>query len=172
MTIRSGLIFFLSSCLVWSCSYRNEFGQDRVRFNIQRIKANSDENVYNIIDTAKIYSEISITDNSGKPVSIPDYKPTHLKFYKDGRVAEFKDIDMGTINSFNPKQARSSLYNLTKGQLIIQTYFRNPQCGQCFLKERFEKTSDGSFQLKNDSYIKTFKATEIPKSYLIFKPDW
>ncbi len=166
------IIILISICFLTSCSYRNEFGRDRVKFNVQRIKPNTDETVYRIIDTSKIYYEISITDNFRKPVNIPDYKANYLKFYKNGRVAEFSDVNFEDENSFNPKKAKSYLYNYKKEKLIIQHYFKNPQCGQCFIKEKFNRISNDIFELENDSYISTYKAIEMPKSFLKFKPDW
>ncbi|ESU20208.1 hypothetical protein FEDK69T_30220 [Flavobacterium enshiense DK69] len=166
------LIFFISICILISCSHKNEFGQNRVNFNLKRIKPNTDNSVYNIIDTTKIYYEISIRDNVGNPVSIPDYKNNYLKFYKDGRVAEFDNINFQDIDSFNPKRADSYLYNLKNGNLVIQVYFKHPQCGQCFIKEKLTKISEDTFELRNDSYVSTYKAIEIPKSFLKYKPDW
>lgn len=166
------IIILISICFLTSCSYRNEFGRDRVKFNIERIKPNTDETVYRIIDTSKIYYEISITDNFRKPVNFPGYKANYLKFYKNGRVAEFSDVDFEDENSFNPKKAKSYLYNYKKEKLIIQVYFKNPQCGQCFIKEKFNRISNDIFELENDGYISTYKAMEMPKSFLKFKPDW
>ena len=172
MLIKKQLILLTSVWLLLSCSHRNEFGRDRINFNIQKIKPNTDENVYKIIDTSLIYYEISITDNLRNPVSIPNYKPKYLKFYKNGRVAEFSEIYFEKEDSFNPKRARSYLYILKDGKLIIQAYFKNPQCGQCFTKQKLNKNSDDIFELENDFYISTYKAMEIPQSYLKFKPDW
>ena len=95
-----------------------------MKFNIERIKPNTDETVYRIIDTSKIYYEISITDNFRKPVNFPGYKANYLKFYKNGRVTEFSDVDFEDENSFNPKKAKSYLYNYKKEKLIIQVYFK------------------------------------------------
>jgi hypothetical protein len=172
MIKKKQLILLVSIYILVGCSHRNDFGQNRVNFNLERIKPNTDESVYNIIDTTKIFSEISITDDSGNPVSIPNYKSNYLKFYKNGRVAEFSDINLQDISSFNPKRAKGYLYNLKNGNLVIQVYFKNPQCGQCFIKEKFNKISEDTFELKNDSYISTYKALEIPKDFLVYKPDW
>ena len=77
-----------------------------------------------------------------------------------------------TIDSLNPKRARSCLYSFKKNVFIIQVYFTNPQCGQCFIKQKLNKISDDTFELESDGYISTFKAQNIPQSSLIYKPDW
>ena len=172
MINKDKFILIILSSIILSCSYKNHFEQNRVNFNIERIKPNSDEKVYTIIDTSKIYKEVFLTDNLRKPINLPYRgKTIYLKFYKNGRVAQFNGMDL-TIDSLNPKRARSCLYSFKKNVFIIQVYFTNPQCGQCFIKQKLNKISDDTFELESDGYISTFKAQNIPQSSLIYKPDW
>jgi len=169
--IRFSLIIL--SFLLLGCSYKNEFGQNRNRFNFEKIKPNNDDQVYSIIDTTKLYREVSITDENRNPVAPQNTgKDIYLKFYKNGRVAEFWNINFNNVDSFNPKYARSYLYNLKKNILTVQIYFRNPQCGQCFIKEKLSKISEEIFELQNDHYIYTYQAQDIPAAYLKYNPDW
>ena len=40
--------------------------------------------------------------------------PKFIKFNKNGRVGEFRNINLNDIGNFNPKRAKSHLYQLKK----------------------------------------------------------
>ena len=147
------------------CSHTNEFGRDRVHFNIGKLKPNNNEAAYTIIDTTKLYQCVS-----GHNLS------SYLKFYKNGRVAEFTQIDLNDIKTFNPKRAFSLIYQYKNGKFKVQTFFRNAQCGQCFINAKLFKISEGTIEVtsksNNSVYTNTYKKVDIPASYLVFAPDW
>lgn len=174
---RKIILLLILSFTILNCSYKNEFGQRRNKFDIKKIKPNSDENVYNIIDTTKLYLEVSLRDTFNYSLNT-DYNnvlksnPRYLKFYRNGRVGQFEKIDLKDIESFNPKKAESYLYKLKNNLFTVQTYFKHTECGECFIKKELNKISDSIIELKSENYIQTYMTIKIPKSYLIFRPDW
>lgn len=171
--IFSGIIF----SIILSCASINEYGKRRIGFHIEKIKPNSNPQAYKIIDTSKVYLEISTIntfDNSNDSERNENLKtnPTYLKFYKDGRVGEFDNPDFDDIEDFNPRKAKSYLYELNKDKFIVQVYFNNPQCGECFVKQELIKISDDTLKITMGDYISTYIKKELPKSYLIYKPEW
>lgn len=173
------LLFYLSIIILTtlSCSSVNEFGKRRIGFHLGKIKPNADPRAYTIIDTSKMYLEISLTntfDNSKDSISNEYLKsnPTYLKFYENGRVGEFKNIDLNNINDLNPKKAESYLYRYKEGKFIIQIYFKHPQCGECLIKKTLNKISNDTIEIKSENLISTFVKVNIPKSYLKYKPEW
>ncbi|HUH35368.1 MAG TPA: hypothetical protein VL022_06000 [Moheibacter sp.] len=166
------LAFFISGAMI-SCSSLNEFGQRRNKFSIEKIKPNTNEEVYALIDTAQLYQLVSIESSFG-PVTIEKVKnnPSYLKFYSNGRVGEFENIDFNNVETLNPKRAKSHLYRLKKGKLILQSYFKNPQCGECFVKQTIVKNTDSQIFILSENYKKIYVKVEIPKAYLKYQPDW
>ncbi|MDH7913870.1 hypothetical protein [Winogradskyella sp. SYSU M77433] len=177
MSKRSFLILLLGILIILSCSSVNEFGKRRIGFHYEKIKPNSNPIAYNIIDTSKVYLKISTIntfDNSKDSISNKNIKsnPTYLKFYRNGRVGEFKNININDINDLNPKKAESYLYRYKKGKFIVQVYFKHPQCGECFIKETLNKISNDTIKIISGDYISTYIKKDIPKKYLIYKPEW
>jgi|SRR6478672_1395183 len=160
-----------------SCSHKNEFGLRRNNSSVRRIEPNTDDRAYSVIDTAALYQLLSTRDKINNQIDAEIAKgiqqnPRYLKFYAHGRVGEFTHIDFNTIATFNPKKAASYLYQYKNNELIVQIYFRHPECGECFIKQKVDKVSEETIELSNDQYIDTYKKVPIPKNYLIFKPDW
>jgi hypothetical protein len=177
MKLKNIITLLILSVGIVSCSHKNEFGQRRINFNIHKIKPNSDNNVYRLIDTTKLYLEVSIAntlDSSVKQNSENNLKsnPSYLKFYSNGRVGEFKNIDFKNIETFNPKRAESYLYKLKNNKLTVQVYFKHTECGQCFIKKEVSNISNETIELTAENYIYTYKKVEMPQTYLIYKPDW
>jgi hypothetical protein len=98
--------------------------------------------------------------------------PSYLKFYKNGRVAEFRNIDLNYIETLNPERAQSHLYSLKKDKFIVQQYFKSPQCGECFIKKLVTKNSHNQIVLSSGEDTYTYKEVEVPLNYLVYKPDW
>jgi hypothetical protein len=160
-----------------NCSSLNEFGNRRNSFDLGKIKANSDPKAHSIIDTSKVYLEIltmNTFDNSNDSIRNADLKanPTYLKFYKNGRVGEFRNADINNVADFNPKKARSYLYKFKNNKFIVQVYFKNWQCGECFIKETLNKISNDTIEIVSGDYISKYLKIDLPKSYLKYKPDW
>ncbi|MFD0861426.1 hypothetical protein ACFQ1M_04355 [Sungkyunkwania multivorans] len=171
------ILFFLAFIITLSCSSVNEFGKRRIGFHFEKIKPNSDPIAYTIVDTSKMYRQISLIntfDHSNDSMQNQYLKsnPTYLKFYENGRVGKFTNIDVTDIDDLNPKKAESYLYTYKKGKFIVQVYFKNPQCGECFIKETLSKVSKDTIKMYSEDYIATYIKIDIPKSYLIYKPEW
>ena len=170
-------MFLLLNLLIASCSITNEFGNRRNKFSIKKISANKDLKAYEIIDTSKIYKLINIKAINDEKVSsdlssLNEKNPSYLKFYENGRVGEFINIDIEKIETFNPKKAKSHLYSLKKNKIVVQEYFKHTECGECFIKKILTKNSENKIILSSENYIETYIEIEIPKKYLIYKPDW
>jgi hypothetical protein len=163
--------------LLLSCSSFNEFGLRRSKLNIEKIKPNNNDEAYKIIDTSKIYKLVNIKITNDERLSydlngMNERNPKYLKFYKNGRVGEFRNINLNDIDDFNPKRAESHLYQFKKGKLIVQEYFKSPQCGECFVKSLVSKVSESQIIFTSENNIETYEKIEIPNSFLIYKPDW
>ena len=171
-------VIIVSLTLIFiSCSSSNEFGSRRNKYNLQKIIPNRDENAYQIIDTSKIYKLVKIKivgdeyDRNGLN-SMNEKNPSYFKFYQNGRIGEFRNINLNDIETFNPKKAQSHLYQLKNSKFIVQEYFKHPQCGECYIKKSLTKISENEIILSSENYIETYNKIEIPKKYLIYKPDW
>lgn len=164
------LIILISSIILLSCSFRNEYGRKRFRNNGLDISPNTNENAYKIIDTTKLYEIVSCYDTvNNQPMF--SLKKTFLKFYADGRVGEFYEFNSKDVQTLDPKKAESAIYNYDGEKLVIQFYFEHPQGGG-FIKNNVFKSSNDTLQLIGRTNLSTYKAIEIPKSFLKFKPDW
>lgn len=154
-----------------SCFYtRTDYGN--IRFKQQRftIKPNSNPDVYKVIDTTKLYEivdAINIKYNQ-RPNSL---SKQFLKFYANGRVGEFNAYYQSDIKSLNPKKAKMAYYNYDGKNLIIQIYFEHPQGGG-LIKKNFKEIKKDTLELVNDDYLYKYKILELPKEFLIYKPDW
>lgn len=165
------------SSILLSCSHLNELGQRRVNFNIEKIKPNKNNRAFEIIDTSKIYKLVDIKNTFDSSYDFDmnvknNANPSYLKFYGKGRVGEFTSVYLNRIETLNPKNAKSYLYNLKKDKFIVQIYFKHPQCGECFTKRTLKKTSKDTIVITDNNYIEKYIAIELPKPFLSYKPDW
>jgi hypothetical protein len=134
------------------------------------IKPNESPQAFQVIDTSKLYEKVSA-------VYIPDNKPlnsvnkTYLKFYANGRLGVFYAYDKENPASLNPKNADMGFYNFSDGKFTIQTHFDHPQGGG-FIKDELEKMSEAKIALKGGDILSVYSSLTIPKTHLIFKPDW
>lgn len=163
--------------IILSCSSLNEFGVRRNKVSLERIKPNNNDDVYKIIDTSKIYKLHNIVCQTDEIVGndlngMNERNPSYLKFYKNGRVGEFRNIDLSDIKTLNPKKAESHLYSFKNNKFIVQEYFKHPQCGECFVKKILTKNSQNQIVLSSENYTYTYAEVDIPLNYLIYKPDW
>lgn len=163
--------------LFYSCSHLNEFGVRRNNFSIEKIKPNESNEAFKIIDTTKLYKAEYAEHRNDTIVRLDSEKnyktnQTYLKFYNNGRVGEFRNVDLNNPESLNPKRAESYLYSFKKGKLIMQVYFKHPQCGECFIKKEIIKTSENQIVALNGDFKYTFTKIDITKNYIKFKPDW
>lgn len=169
--VKRFFVYSLVLGLFVSCfGYKNEYGQKRFKHNRFTIKPNMNNEVYQLIDTTKIYEVISIEEINYKE-ELDIVNKSYLKFYGNGRLAEFYSYNEDEVASLNPKKAKMGLYNFTHEKLIIQFYFNHPQGGGLIKKELL-KIEDGILTLINENYLYRYKIIPLPKEFLIYKPDW
>ncbi len=165
-TILLALLLCMASCFYTRTDYGN------IRFKPYRftIKPNSNPEVYKIIDTTKLYELVDAIDTiyNERPNSI---KKEFLKFYANGRVGEFDTYYESDIEFLDPKKAKMAYYNYDGKNLIIQIYFEHPQGGG-LLKYKLYKVDKQQLILTGYNSLTTYKIIDLPKEFLIYKPDW
>lgn len=136
------------------------------------MKRNTNNEVYKVIDTTKIYKLVSVLNIEGQDSTyLKEINKIFLKFYADGKVGEFYNIDGITLNSLNPKKAVIGVYRYSKGQLTIQTYLETAQGGG-FIKNRLKNNTADYLELGDENYTRRYEKVAIPKEFLIHTPDW
>jgi hypothetical protein len=153
------------------CFYtRTQYGMIRFKQNRFSIKPNSNDNVYKIIDTTKLYELIDVIDtiHNQKMYSV---KKEFLKFYTNGRLGEFDIYNKGDVKSLEPMKAKMAYYNYDGKDLVVEFYFEHPQGGG-LIKEKFYKLKKDTLELMGETNLSKYKIIDIPKEFLIYKPDW
>ena len=118
----------------------------------------------------KLYSLTYVWNLKDNQV-LDSFKHRYLKFYANGKVGTFYFYNLSDMNSLNPKKADIGYYNYRDGQLIVQSYFDHVQGGG-YVKEFFIKKNDSTIVFTNIEYVHTYKIINLPKNFLIYKPDW
>jgi hypothetical protein len=159
------------SLLVGCLSHKTEYGRKRLDYNRLSTKPNTNNAIYKIIDTTKLYRLISkdydaLNKQLGKTYSL------HLKFYNNGRVGQFFSYKESDITSLDPKRARMGIYNYSNNKLHVEYYLETPQ-GDGLVDYEFniEKNKD-TLKLVDKEYSFSYKEVPLAKDFLIYKPDW
>jgi hypothetical protein len=165
-TILLALLLCMASCFYTRTDYGN------IRFKPYRftIKPNSNPDVYKIIDTTKLYERVDVIDTiyNERPYSL---RKQFLKFYANGRVGEFEVYYPSDVKSLDPKKSKMAYYNFDGKDLVIQFYFEHPQGGG-LLKYKLYKIDREQLTLTGYNNLVTYKIIDLPKEFLIYKPDW
>jgi hypothetical protein len=160
--------FTLFSCI----SYRTEFGKKRFKMDLSKIKQIQNDSVFKVIDTTKLYETIS-SFSFGNNNYVSDLKKRYLKFYSNGKIGVFYYFDINDISSLNPKKADIGYYKYHNNKIIMQTFFEHPQGGGYAKSECvINKNKNEYLELKSDDYLKKYKIIDLPKEFLIYRPDW
>ncbi len=162
------LVFLL--CMI-SCFYtRTDYGNIRFKPYRFTVKPNSNPDVYKIIDTTKLYERVDVIDTiyNERPYSL---RKQFLKFYANGRVGEFEVYYPSDVKSLDPKKSKMAYYNFDGKDLVIQFYFEHPQGGG-LLKYKLYKIDREQLTLTGYNNLVTYKIIDLPKEFLIYKPDW
>lgn len=163
------ILIILMAALSTACVTRTQYGRRRLmQIGGHSIEVNS--NVYNIIDTARLYqivSAVAVSDN--KPLN--SVNKVFLKFYADGRLGTFYNYQPEDIGSLNPKRADIGYYRYKDNQLEISTFFEHPQGGG-WIKERITKLHRDTLQASTEQVITKYKMLDLSPGFLIYKPDW
>lgn len=157
-----------------SCMRHNDYGFYRVGLSKFTIKPNSNDMVYSIIDTNAIYVLYKEKRINISGVMIPKY----CKFYPNGRIAKFYDIDVNLKKDtiLEAKKGYMGYYNYHGKNIIVQFYNSNANSSELttetFLVENDTMVSIKSY-FKPNAEIKSFFFKEpIPKHIRVTKPDW
>lgn len=157
------LLVFLLSC----SPRKNEFGQERFRTSRFTLKPVENADFYKRIDTSAVYILTSIYNNENLVINISHC----LKFYKNGRVADFRNYNLDKKEFLNPKKAEMGYYKFEDHKLEIEFMSYSAQAGNFLAKEKVAikgdtiVASDGEFRY---GYVKK----KLPDDYLIYRPDW
>jgi len=168
--VKKIILTVITLCMI-SCFYtRTDYGNIRFKPYRFTIKPNSNSDVYEVIDTTKLYELVDAVNSkyNQRPNSL---RKQFLKFYANGRVGEFEGYYPGDINSLAPQKAKMAYYNYDGKNLIIQIYFEHPQGGG-LIKKNFKEIKGDTLELVNDDYSYKYKIIDLPKEFLIYKPDW
>ncbi len=172
LKLRIGVILTLILMTASCVTHRNDFGRKRFTCCKFTMNRNTNNEVYKIIDTTKIYKLISVLNIDGKDSTyLKEINKYFLKFYADGKVGEFFSYDDISLNSLNPKKAAMGVYRYSKGELMIQTYLETAQGGG-FLKNRLKKSTDDYLEFGDEDNSIRYEKVDIPKEFLIYTPDW
>ena len=175
--ISIGLILFIFSCI----PAKNIFNVVRFKSSKFTVKPNSNEDFTKVIDTSVFYQAI-LSDEFISEYSLQNYN-NGFKFYKNGKIGFFKDVDFNDVESFNPKKADMVYYNFSGKEFIIEVVYPIPSLiGEKYkLSKReiiLEKSSMDSLTIRTykssttDNRITKYVKRKIPKEALNYKPDW
>lgn len=162
------LLLFLTSCYY----QRTSSGKKRYIVNLFKMKLVNNDSLFKVIDTTKLYglkSVLSLTDNE----YVYPFKQIYLKFYGKNKVGMFYSFDIDDTGTLNPKKADMGYYNYIKGILTTKIYFENPQ-SEGYIKENniIIQKDKNLIKFKTNYYEDEYEVIDLPKVFLIYKPDW
>lgn len=160
------------SFIVFGCfSLKTEYGNRRFKTSYFTVKENSNNKVYEILDTNVVYKLILLKYN-GLVTQNYNYRKYFLKFYDKGRVGKFDVFDIKDNNCINPKKADMGYYNFNNGILQVEFFHVHPQ-GNFFYIDSMKLYKDSI--VANDNKFKSesiHTKVLIPKEWKRYKPDW
>ena len=163
------LCFIIIGFSLINCSKKNEYG--RKRFDGNFYKTDVNPVVYTMVDTSKIYQIVS-------GVSLPDNKPltslnkTYLKFYGNGRAGTFFSYNPKDPGSLDPKKADIAYYRYKDGGIELETFFEHVQGGGWVKDKMVASGNTDTLSFVSDKILTKYKKLDLPKEFLIYKPDW
>ena len=168
------LYAFVLSLVCFGCANRNEFGTRRPIY-IGKKQTNFDPAVFKLIDTAALYEQEDVFTEQ-YPKAAGKYNKQYLKFYAGGRVGVFYINDIGDalkdITLLNPKRANLGYYRSSPEGFDIVTHFEHVQGGG-FIKEKLIRSTSEMLEFSYDDHAGVkYRKISLPKSALIYSPDW
>ncbi|WP_199120775.1 hypothetical protein [Pedobacter sp. ASV28] len=163
---------FLMGCF----SYKTENNAIRIPVSRFSIKPNTNELAYQLIDTSAIYfntrinGQETIKDSSGNDILLRE-KNNAIKFYKDGRIGMFEQVDLENIKSLVPTRGRMGIYNLSNKGFLVEFVYHSPQAGIFRGKDTIRVKGDTIFRF-DKKYEYEYIKLRLSKKNLIFTPDW
>lgn len=173
------ILILLAFILMSSCfSSRNQYKALRIPLWRFSVKPSVSSDIYSLIDTTALYfnvrvnGEDSLDHGRGKLVAVTESQNS-LKFYANGRVAQFWAVDFQKPQSLNPARGRMGMYGTwgKKEGFYVEEVSQSPQAGVFLLKDKITAKGD-TLYLDNGQYNYMYIKRKIPAELLIFKPDW
>lgn len=159
-----------------SCSLRkNNYNSVRVPISKFSIKPNNDSRVYDMIDTTSIYMNVEINgcekimDGKGGFKTVKSMN-NGIKFYGNGRVARFQNVNFQNVETLNPQKAGMGIYELTKEGIVAQFVSQSKQAG-VFIIQKKVTIKNETLTLKDESYVYKYVKKHFDRK-LIYRPDW
>lgn len=154
---------------------KNECGTYRIKHKMLQV----DNSFYKVCDTASVYQYDGefTRDNSSSIYYVKhDYK-NFYKFYKNGKVGYFgiDDNEKLSMEKMNPCRFLNAYYgyNKKKNYILKRTVVSNSNdIFDVVFEIQFHKDTLKIISKENRNDIKIFLRKEIPKEWLIYKPDW
>lgn len=168
MVVKNIIFIIVTLSLISCIGYRTDYYKKRIKH--QQLSS-EDCGILNLIDTTKLYKLVYIKNKEDNQ-EYPDFNPEYLKFYDECKVGDFYSYNANDVSSLNPERADMGYYRFKDGKLVTKIYFDHPQGGG-FLTQKFNiETQNDTLILLNDRKIYKYEIITLPKSFLVFKPDW
>ncbi len=172
-----GLIVIAYGCIPTKNDY-NMFRHKPARFSI---KPNHNKNFIKYVATSAFYA-MMLTKSHIKKYNLENVL-IGVKFYDKGRIAHFRGIDFNSLESLDPKKAIMGYYNYDNKTFSIEKIYSGPaligSTHKLSLSEIIlEKSSKDTLFIRNfnrsvgSGNITKYIRMDLPKEFLIYKPDW
>lgn len=180
--VRKYFTLLIISFLINSCfPFKNEYQSTRFNSARFKLKPRNNDLYIKVIDLSSFYT-IILNEDFIKKYNLENYI-VGLKFYDNGRVGFFKDVDFSKPETFNPQKASMGYYNFDGNEFLIEFIFPGPALfGLKYSLSREEIIIN--YKNKDTLFVRTFKSArssykvskylkrKLPKEALIYKPDW
>lgn len=148
-------------------------------YNKSSVEPCLNDKIYTLLDTSAFYqlNKIYYDSNTAyKDKEISIHK-NGLKFYGNGRVAFFFNVEIDNPAALNPNNARKGIYCFKEGNNVIEFSNRHVQSGTFFTKESVKLFKDSLItylpkNAKGGGYHLLYLKKEIPMRNLKYTPNW
>ena len=139
----------------------------------------TDSSFYNIIDTASFYKIISRSNRDyyiSRTLDTVKFEKdnTGFKFYKNGKVGLFFDVDFNDVNSLNPLKALMGYYDFKDGKLYMEFLCYNWHSGYFLDKYKSSNIKEDKIYLIWLDYDdqEVYRKQKLSDNFLKYSPDW
>lgn len=162
--------------VVLSCATKQLTPKGDFSKYITNSKIGSKNEVYELIDTTKIYKLVSLYYKHDVErlniVTTYNYKK-YLKFYPNGRLAVYDDFNILTLDTLKASVTDQGSYNYAYKTLYTKYYITNKD-GKQFYNPQFHMVAGDTLCLYSESTKNTscYIPIAIPKTVIVNKADW
>ncbi len=112
----------------------------------------------------------------GNPIDMKD-KNIYLKFYSDGKVGKFHQLDVINLETMNPKNSSIGYYCSNLNENSISFIYHHVQSGVRISKFKFKTSNDTLIVYSLEKYTNnpmnlTYVKKQIDPALLVYRPDW